>query len=262
MEDQGREVAAADLERVTPAAVCDGGDLDCGSGLLLIIRKAMLPLAPGDILEVRSREPSVREDLPAWCRMVEHQFLGSLPSPRHQRERRYFIRKGEPAAPEEERPLDADLEAARGYTWAVRVRGGEGPRGDGLRIYNRNHALAAGPPVDFGEKVEALGSVDYLLAAIGACVVGGFQAHAARAGVIVDAIELTLKGKLGNVLVHLGLEERGTPGLVRVWGTLYVSSPDEPERLREIWETTLKRSPVLRSLSPGVEVDLELSIFD
>ena len=27
-----------------PKAVCDGGDLDCGSGLLLIIKKAMDPL--------------------------------------------------------------------------------------------------------------------------------------------------------------------------------------------------------------------------
>ena len=30
-----------------PDAVCDGGDLDCGSGLLLIIRNAMQPLDAG-----------------------------------------------------------------------------------------------------------------------------------------------------------------------------------------------------------------------
>ena len=29
-------------------AVCDGGDLDCGSGLLLIIKKAMDPLLGGE----------------------------------------------------------------------------------------------------------------------------------------------------------------------------------------------------------------------
>jgi hypothetical protein len=50
----------------TPAAVCDGGDLDCGSGLLLIIREAMAPLPQGALLEVRSRESSVAADLPAW----------------------------------------------------------------------------------------------------------------------------------------------------------------------------------------------------
>ena len=45
-----------------PKAVCDGGDLDCGSGLLLIIKKAMDPLLDGEILEIRSRERSVVED--------------------------------------------------------------------------------------------------------------------------------------------------------------------------------------------------------
>ena len=58
-----------------PDAVCDGGDLDCGSGLLLIIRNAMAPLPGGGVLEVKSREISVKEDLPAWCRMVGHTLL-------------------------------------------------------------------------------------------------------------------------------------------------------------------------------------------
>ena len=51
-------------ENLRPDAICDGGDLDCGSGLLLIIRNAMQPLPPGGVLEVRSREISVKEDLP------------------------------------------------------------------------------------------------------------------------------------------------------------------------------------------------------
>ncbi len=32
-----------------PDAMCDGGDLDCGSGLLLIIRNAMTPVLPGGV---------------------------------------------------------------------------------------------------------------------------------------------------------------------------------------------------------------------
>ena len=39
---------------IRPDAVCDGGDLDCGSGLLLIIRDAMSPLPAGGVLEVES----------------------------------------------------------------------------------------------------------------------------------------------------------------------------------------------------------------
>ena len=32
----------------------DGGELDCGNGLLLLIRKHIDPLAPGELLEIRS----------------------------------------------------------------------------------------------------------------------------------------------------------------------------------------------------------------
>ena len=56
-------------------AVCEGGDLDCGSGLLLIIREAFEPVPPGGVLEIRSSEISVKEDLPAWCRMTGHRLL-------------------------------------------------------------------------------------------------------------------------------------------------------------------------------------------
>ena len=39
----------------------DGGDLDCGSGLLLLIRKHIDPLIPGQLLEILSTESSVVE---------------------------------------------------------------------------------------------------------------------------------------------------------------------------------------------------------
>ena len=48
----------------------DGGDMDCGSGLLLLITRAMRRLTDGDLLAVRSAEPSVVVDLPAWADMV------------------------------------------------------------------------------------------------------------------------------------------------------------------------------------------------
>ncbi len=66
-----------------PDAVCDGGNLDCGSGLLLLIRKAVNAVPPGGVLEIRSTEISVREDLPAWCRMTKNPYLGWAPADTH-----------------------------------------------------------------------------------------------------------------------------------------------------------------------------------
>jgi 5-methyltetrahydropteroyltriglutamate--homocysteine methyltransferase len=53
----------------------NGGTLDCGSGLLLLIRKHIDPLRTGGLLEIRSQESSVVEDLPAWCRLTKNELV-------------------------------------------------------------------------------------------------------------------------------------------------------------------------------------------
>src|SRR5262245_57976466 len=58
-----------------PDASFDGGDLDCGNGLLLLIRKHIDPLGRGGLLEIRSTEISVEEDLPAWCRLTGNELV-------------------------------------------------------------------------------------------------------------------------------------------------------------------------------------------
>ncbi len=78
----------------TPAADVsfDGGDLDCGNGLLLLIRKHIDPLPRGGLLELRSTEISVDEDLPAWCRMTGNELVASS---REGRQRVFLICKGQ-----------------------------------------------------------------------------------------------------------------------------------------------------------------------
>ena len=34
-------------------------------------------MRPGTVLAVRSQDPSARLDLPAWCRMTGHGYLGN-----------------------------------------------------------------------------------------------------------------------------------------------------------------------------------------
>jgi hypothetical protein len=59
-------------------ALIDGGDMDCGSGLLLLITRAMRRLGPGDLLGIRSAEPSVLTDLPVWADLVGHQIASEV----------------------------------------------------------------------------------------------------------------------------------------------------------------------------------------
>ena len=55
----------------------DGGDLPLGGGLLALLRPALSLLRSGGQLAVISSAPSVAQDLPAWCRVEHHAYLGA-----------------------------------------------------------------------------------------------------------------------------------------------------------------------------------------
>jgi 5-methyltetrahydropteroyltriglutamate--homocysteine methyltransferase len=69
----------------------DGGDLDCGNGLLLLIRQHLDPLVPGQLLEFRSVEISVEEDFPAWCRLTGNELVSFTKTGR---QRSFLVCKG------------------------------------------------------------------------------------------------------------------------------------------------------------------------
>jgi len=228
-------------------AVCDGGDLDCGSGLLLIIRNAMLPLDAGGVLEVRSRETSVQEDLPAWCRMVGHALLGTEPA--DSRTTRYFIRKkGDDA------DLAADLGQARDYEWKVRVRWTEGMQ---AKAFVRNHAFVVGQPASFDTEDAAPSAVEYLLSALAGCLAVGYQWRASQRGIDVFDLEVSLKAKADNILVFLDVEEQGHPGLAAVEGRLFVDADADDGALQALWEETVLKSPVAQSLLRRVDFKVQ-----
>ena len=53
----------------------DGGDMDCGSGLLLAITSRMRRIDQGEVLLLHTRERSVLADLPAWARLAGHDLI-------------------------------------------------------------------------------------------------------------------------------------------------------------------------------------------
>jgi tRNA 2-thiouridine synthesizing protein A len=60
----------------TADALFDAGSLGCGDGPLMEIAVRLRRMTPGAVLEVRSTDPGVAADLPAWCRMTGHTYLG------------------------------------------------------------------------------------------------------------------------------------------------------------------------------------------
>ncbi len=232
-----------------PDAVCDGGDLDCGSGLLLIIRNALAPLASGRLLEVKSREKSVAVDLPAWCRMVGHALAGTAQGEGGSTS--YFVRKHAHG----ETDLAGDLERARNFRWSVRVSSQEGMK---ARAYVRNHAILVGQPASFDTEDEAPSAVEYLLAALAADLAVGLRWRASRRGLPIRNLEVALRASANNILVFLGIEgEDGHPGLERIEGRLFVDADVENEVIEELWRETLSRSPLAQTLERPVSLSIE-----
>ena len=145
------------------------------------------------------------------------------------------------------------------YTWTLRLRWlGE----LATTVYARNNAFTVGQPASFKAGDPHPSAVEYLLGALGADLTNGFQIQASRAGLTIDAMEFSVAGRLGNVLVFLGvIGEEGNPGFSEITGTLYVSADAEEATLQEIWQTTLARSPIYNTLKPTVHLNLALRVM-
>jgi len=80
------------LHHAFPADVSfDGGDLDCGGGLLLLIRRHIDPMERGQLLEILSTDASVESDLPSWCRLTGNELVSLV---KQGNRRSYLVCKG------------------------------------------------------------------------------------------------------------------------------------------------------------------------
>ena len=240
------------LDAIKPDRVFSGGELDCGSGLILLLRENMIKVPEGGILEMQSCEPTVGDDLPPWCRMVGHTYLGALEG---QGCIRYFIRR-ETAFEDEKKELEADKEKAKSYEWRVRARYSGNLQS---RVYCRNFSIDIGQPASFEEKDKHPSAVEFLLAALAGDLATGFASDCVRNGLEVDDIEMTVKGRLENILVHLGLQE-GYPGFSSIEIKCFASTFDEESKVREAWRRTVEFSPLASTLKKAVELQLKLAI--
>jgi hypothetical protein len=109
------------------------------------------------VLEIRSREISVKEDLPAWCRLVGHTLVTVQPG--EGTYTHYYVRKQQA-----DTALKADVDKARAFVWSARVRWTEGMQ---ARAFIRNHSFTVGQPASFDTQ-DRPQRCQYLLGAIGA----------------------------------------------------------------------------------------------
>jgi len=68
-----------ELETIEPAKMVDARGMAC-PGPLLEAKKAIGMVPVGQTVEIRSGDPSTKNDIPTWAAKVGHEFLGALPA--------------------------------------------------------------------------------------------------------------------------------------------------------------------------------------
>lgn len=245
-------MSAENLETIKPDAVFDGGDMDCGSGLILLIREHMMQVPVNGILEMRSKELTVNDDLPPWCRMSGHDYLGIIGDPKSAR---YFIRKGEKVEKKED--LQKDKEDAKKYEWRLRIRSTGTLKST---VYARNFSYDVGQAASFEEKDAHPSGLEYLLGGLGGAITTAFATECSKEGLEVDDIEVSITSTLHNVLAHLGLED-GDPSIATILVKCFVSTFDDEDKVQQVWQTTINRSPLFTTLSKATDVQAKLVII-
>ena len=144
------------------------------------------------------------------------------------------------------------------YTWTLRVSAAGKDR---ATVFARTHQYSVGAPVQFDAAYDAITALEYVLGAIGADIVNGFQTLARKRRVEVDQVEAVVGGKLNNPLTYLGVVgESGHPGLERVSVKVYVASIAAEEEVRRVWQETLDKSPLVRTFQPAIRFEINLQV--
>src|SRR5579862_8252092 len=77
-------------------AMIEGSPLGLGNGLLMLLRESLDLLPAGAVIGVRTDDPTVAHDLPAWCRLMAHEYLSSEKTDAGPI---YYLRKGHIGVP-------------------------------------------------------------------------------------------------------------------------------------------------------------------
>jgi len=129
-----------------------------------------------------------------------------------------------------------------------------------LKALVRNHTFLVDEPTHLTGEDEAPNAMEYVLGALGACYLTGFVLNASKRGIPVYNAEVTLESTQDNVFQFLGINDEGHSGFDAITAKLYVESDADQAALQEIWERTLRSSPVGNSLERSVPIKPELVV--
>jgi uncharacterized OsmC-like protein len=97
---------------------------------------------------------------------------------------------------------------------------------------------------------------------LGGCLTVGFILNATKRRVKVEDLEISLEGRIDNILTFLGLSKEGHPGYREIKAKLFVRANIDPRTIEELWNETLETSPVGNTLAKNVKIIPEIKVIE
>lgn len=156
--------------------------------------------------------------------------------------------------------ISTQPEAVRRAPKASRVRWLSGLK---FKAQVRNHTFIIDEPAHLTGEDESPNSMEYVLGAYGACLGTGFVWNATQRGIAIRNMEVVLESTQNNVFTFLGIdpEGQGHSGFEEIKAKLYIQTDADEVTIREIWDHTVKTSPVGNSLARNVIIKPELDVL-
>jgi len=233
--------------------VFDGGSMDCGSGLILLIRENMLQVPAGGILEICSSEPTVESELPPWCRMAGHIHLRSVKSGKETWQ--HWIQRGT-GDEAEQVEFEADKKKAQQFQWNLRARATDVE----TTVYSRNFSWKTGSTVDFDRTGETISTLEHFFGALLSDVIYCFSVRCSQNGISLDELEGTVKGTLNSPLAAIGVEA-GDSSVKEITLVVYVTTPATSADVQREWNQALTSSPVFQTLQKSCGIDSRIVLL-
>ena len=233
--------------------VFDGGSMDCGSGLILLIRQNMLQVPAGGILEICSSEPTVESELPPWCRMAGHIHLRSVKSGKETWQ--HWVQRGT-GDEAEQLELEADKKKAQQFQWHLRARATDVE----TTVYSRNFSWKTGSTIDFDRAGETISTLEHFLGALLSDVIYCFSVRCSQNGILLDELEGTVNGTLNSPLAAIGVEA-GDSSVKEITLVVYVTTPATSADVQREWNQALTSSPVFQTLQKSCEIDSRIVLL-
>jgi len=148
---------------------------------------------------------------------------------------------------------DPEVLKAVSGPWRSRVQWQGGFR---AKAYMRTHTITLDEPDGLDATDTAASAHEYILSAVGSCMMVGFVLNATKRGIQIRDLEIAVEGNFADIGKWAGVSD-GNPGYGTIKAKAFVSADADEATLRELWRLAVEGSPVTQTVARETKVETD-----